>query len=253
MLDSGEKIVQETRGWDENKQVTFSQRTKEEAKDYRYFPEPDLPPLNNMSNVSDKVSSEIPELPQAKRERFLDEYKLPQADIDILVSNKQLADYFEQVISELKTWLKIKAIENKQALVKLTVNYLLTELQKLLIDNNSKIEDCKISPENFAEFITLIEQKEISSSAAQTVLKEMLITGADPSDIIESKSLKQVSDEDALSKIAKQIVNENPKPVGDYKAGKENALQFLVGKMMAASKGQANPEVARELLTKILK
>jgi len=227
LLDSGDKIIQETRGWDENKQITFSQRTKEEAQEYRYFPEPDLPPLVNMSAVSTKVSSELPELPQAKRERFLGEYKLPQSDIDVLVSNKKLADYFEQVISELKTWLKIKSIDNKQALIKLTVNYLLTELQKLLTDSNLKIENCKISPENFAEFITLIEQKEISSSAAQTVLKEMLKTGADPSNIVDDKKLKQVSDEDALSKIVKQVINDNPKPVGDYKAGKENALQFF--------------------------
>jgi len=188
LLDSGDKIIQETRGWDENKQITFSQRTKEEAQEYRYFPEPDLPPLVNMSAVSTKVSSELPELPQAKRERFLGEYKLPQSDIDVLVSNKKLADYFEQVISELKTWLKIKSIDNKQALIKLTVNYLLTELQKLLTDSNLKIENCKISPENFAEFITLIEQKEISSSAAQTVLKEMLKTGADPSNIVDDKN-----------------------------------------------------------------
>ena len=252
LLDSGDKIIQETRGWDENKQITFSQRTKEEAQEYRYFPEPYLPPLVNMSAVSAKVSSELPELPQAKRERFLGEYKLPQSDIDVLVSNKKLADYFEQVISELKTWLKIKSIDNKQALIKLTVNYLLTELQKLLTDGNLKIENCKISPENFAEFITLIEQKEISSSAAQTVLKEMLKTGADPSNIVDDKKLKQVSDEDALSKIVKQVINDNPKPVGDYKAGKENALQFLVGKVMGASKGQANPEVVRELLIKQL-
>jgi len=252
LLDSDDKVIQETRGWDENKQVTFSQRTKEGAQDYRYFPEPDLPPLTNMSKISTKASSEIPELPQAKRERFLDEYKIPQSDIDVLVSNKNLADYFEQVISELKTWLKIKSIGDKQALVKLTVNYLLTELQKLLVDDNSKIEKCKISPENFAEFITLIEQKEISSSAAQTVLKEMLKTGADPSNIVDDKELKQVSDKDALSKIAKQVISDNPKPVGDYKEGKESALQFLVGKVMAASKGQANPEIARELLKKQL-
>jgi len=253
LLDSGEKVIQETRGWDEGKQITFSQRVKEEAQDYRYFPEPDLPLLNNMSEISAKVSSEIPELPQVKRERFLYEYKLPQADIDTLINNKNLSDYFEQVISELKTWLKIKNIENKQTLVRLTANYLLTELQKLLIISNSDMKNCKISPENFAEFITLIEQKEISSSAAQTVLKEMFETGADPSNIINDKDLKQVSDEDALSKIIKQVINDNQKPVEDYKKGKENALQFLVGKVMAVSKGQANPEIVRELLTKKLK
>jgi len=253
LLDSGEKIIQETRGWDENKQRTFSQRTKEEAQDYRYFPEPDLPPLSQLTELSSQLIHQLPELPQAKRIRFNQEYGLPEADIRTLVNNKGLADYFEQVISELKTWLKIKAISDKQPLIKLTTNYLLTELQKLLLANKIKVGACQISPENFAEFITLIEQKEISSSAAQIILKEMFETGADPSHIIEEKSLKQVSDEEALSEIVKQVIRDNPGPVEDYKSGKENALQFLVGKVMAASRGQANPQIVGEILKKKLK
>jgi len=252
LLETGEKIVQETMGWDENKQRTFSQRTKEEAQDYRYFPEPDLPPLTELSSVSSRLLAGLPELPQARRERFIEEYQLPQADINTLIVNKGLAEYFEQVVSELKTWLKIKAIGDRQPLIKLTANYLLTELQKLLSASKTKVEDCQISPENFAEFITLIQQKDISSSAAQTVLKEMFETGADPSNIVETKELKQVSDEAELIKIVKRIIKENPKPVQDYQTGKENALQFLVGKVMAASKGQANPEVVREILKKEL-
>ncbi len=249
-LDSNEKIIQETRGWDENKQKTFSQRTKEEAKDYRYFPEPDLPPLTQLALIKKRIKSELPELPQAKRERFDREYKLPGDNIDILVNNKNIADYFEQVVSELETWMKIKNINEKQPLTKLTANYLLTELQKLLLVSKTKISDCKISQENFAEFITLIHQKEISSSAAQTVLGEMFETGTDPSNIVETKELKQVSDEGDLLKIVKQVMAENSKSVEDYKSGKENALQFLVGKVMAASKGQANPQVVGELLKK---
>ena len=250
LLDSGEKVIQETRGWDENKQKTFSQRIKEESKDYRYFPEPDLPPLNNLTKISSKLSFGLPELPQPKRKRFEEEYKLPIDDINILVNNKSLADYFEQVISELNTWLKIKSIDDKQPLIKLTVNYLLTELQKLLLSTKTKIVDCKISSENFAEFITLIHQKEISSSAAQSVLKEMFETSADPSHIIETKNLKQVNDEESLTEIVKQVIKDNPKPVDDLKSGKENALQFLVGKVMGSSKGQANPEVVKEILKK---
>jgi len=250
VLDSGQEIIQETRGWDENKQKTFSQRVKEGSKDYRYFPEPDLPPLNNLSKISSQLLNKIPELPQAKRVRFEEEYKIPIDDINILVSSKGLADYFEQVISELNTWLKIKSIDDKQPLIKLTANYLLTELQKLLLTSKISIDNCKISPENFAEFITLIEQKDISSSAAQTVLKEMFETGADPSYIIDEKSLKQVSDEGVLNDIIEKVIKNNLKPVDDFKAGKENALQFLVGQIMAASQGQANPEVVRELLKK---
>ena len=250
VLDSGEKVIQETRGWDEKKQRTFSQRIKEESKDYRYFPEPDLPPLNNLTKISSKLSVGLPELPQPKRKRFEEEYNLPIDDINILVNSKGLSDYFEQVISELNTWLKIKSISDKQPLIKLTVNYVLTELQKLLSSTKTKIKNCKISSENFAEFITLIHQKEISSSAAQSVLKEMFETSADPSHIIETKNLKQVNDKDTLTGIVKQVIKDNSKPVDDFKLGKENALQFLVGKVMANSKGQANPEVVKEILKK---
>lgn len=252
LLNSDEKIIQETKGWDESKQGTFSQRIKEGSQDYRYFPEPDLPPLTHLADDNMQITASLPELPQARRIRFFEEYQLPSANINTLIINEKLADYFEQVVSELKTWLKIKSIDGKQPMIKLTANYLLTELQKLLLVNKIGIEDCKISPENFAEFITLIQQKEISSSAAQTVLKEMFATGADPSHIIEDKELKQVNDEDVLVKISKKIIQENPQPVKDYQSGKENALQFLVGKVMAASKGQANPEIARELLKKQL-
>jgi aspartyl-tRNA(Asn)/glutamyl-tRNA(Gln) amidotransferase subunit B len=250
LLEGGEKIVQETRGWDENKQKTFSQRLKEEAHDYRYFPEPDLPPFKIDPKEVEEIKRGLPELPAGKRKRLEQEYKLSQADIEILVNDKALADYFEQVVSELATWMKVKKISESQPLVKLTANYLLTELKKILAAAKTEMKDCQISPENFAEFVTMIEQKEISSSAAQTVLKEMFETGVDPSHIVETKELKQVSDEKELEKIVKQVINENPGPVNDYKAGKANALQFLIGKAMAASKGKANPQVAGEMLKK---
>lgn len=253
LLESAQKVIQETRGWDENKQKTFSQRTKEEAQDYRYFPEPDLPPLTQMSDIKDRMSVELPELPSAKRQRFIEEYKLPLADINTLVVSKGLADYFEQIVSELETWLKIKSISDKQPLIKLTTNYLLTELQKLLLVSKTRIENCQISPENFAEFITLIQQKEISSSAAQKVLQEMFQTGIDPSHIVDDKKLRQVSDEEGLTKIVSRVIKENPQPVKDYQSGKENALQFLIGKVMAASQGQANPEVVDKILKNKLK
>lgn len=253
LLESGQKIIQETRGWDENKQMTFSQRIKEEAEDYRYFPEPDLPPLTNLSTISRRLSNELPELPQARRQRFIQEYKLPQADINTLVSNKRLADYFEQVVSELETWLKIKSISDKQPLIKLTANYFLTELQKLLLANKVKIENCQISPENFAEFITLIQQEEISSSAAQTTLQEMFQTGIDPSHIIEDKKLRQISDEAELAKAVNRIIKDNPGPVKDYQSGKKNALQFLIGRVMADTQGQANPQIVGEILKRKIK
>jgi aspartyl-tRNA(Asn)/glutamyl-tRNA(Gln) amidotransferase subunit B len=252
LLESGHKVVHETRGWDEDKQKTFSQRSKEQAQDYRYFPEPDLPPLGNLVEMSGELAKEIPELPPAKRERFVEEYKLPASDVATLTANKGLADYFEQVVSELDTWLKIKSIKDKDKLIKLTANYLLTELQKLMLSRKTGINKCQISPENFAEFITMIERKEISSSAAQAVLKEMFDTGADPSHVVEEKQLTQVSDRDELSKIVKRVVGENQKSVNDYKAGQANALQYLVGQTMKASQGKANPEVVREILMEML-
>ncbi|MBU1136865.1 Asp-tRNA(Asn)/Glu-tRNA(Gln) amidotransferase subunit GatB, partial [Patescibacteria group bacterium] len=204
------------------------------------------------AEMSGERAREIPELPLAKRERFAEEYKLPASDVATLTASKGLADYFEQVVSELDTWLKIKSIENKDKLVKLTANYLLTELQKLMLSRKVGINKCQISPENFAEFITMIEQKEISSSAAQAVLKEMFETGADPSHIVEDKQLTQVSGKDELNKIVKKVIGENQKSVNDYKAGKANALQFLVGQAMKASQGKANPEVVSEILIEML-
>jgi len=212
-----------------------------------------LPPLTNLSTISRRLSNELPELPQARRQRFIQEYKLPQADINTLVSNKRLADYFEQVVSELETWLKIKSISDKQPLIKLTANYFLTELQKLLLANKVKIENCQISPENFAEFITLIQQEEISSSAAQTTLQEMFQTGIDPSHIIEDKKLRQISDEAELVKAVNRIIKDNPGPVKDYQSGKKNALQFLIGRVMADTQGQANPQIVGEILKRKIK
>ncbi|MFH1611864.1 MAG: Asp-tRNA(Asn)/Glu-tRNA(Gln) amidotransferase subunit GatB [bacterium] len=256
ILNDSKKIIQETRGWDDNKQITFSQRIKEGAKDYRYFPDPDLPTLSISQDEIDNLKRDITELPQSRRERFLQEYKIPEQDIKVLVSNKYLANFFEQAVSELKTWLKIKKVDilptDGQSLIKLTANYILTELQKLLLVSKKGMDDCRVSPENFAEFITLIKQGEISSSAAQAVLKEMFETGADPSHIIEEKGLKQVSDQGALETIVDQVIKDNPDSVKDFKSGKENALQFLIGRTMAVSKGQANPQVVGEILRKKL-
>ncbi len=252
LLESGKKIIQETRGWDEVREVTLSQRIKEEAHDYRYFPEPDLPPLAFSAKEIDSIKRALPELPQARRERFKKEYELSKNNIQTLVANKGLIDYFEQVITELKSWLKIQGLkvsnEGKQKLVKLAANYIITELQKLLFKSGKDISQVKISQENFAEFIKLIYQGEISSSAAQEMLAEMFKTGTDPSIILEKKDLGQISDRKELAKAAEKVIKENPKPVADYKAGKQMALQFLVGQVMRETKGKANPQVVGKIL-----
>jgi aspartyl-tRNA(Asn)/glutamyl-tRNA(Gln) amidotransferase subunit B len=248
VLEAGDKVVQETRGWDDAKGITVSQRSKEEAHDYRYLPEPDLPAVE-----SEDFKFRISELPQQKRERFNKQFKISSSNIETLISNKHLSEYFEQTVSELRAWIQAKeniSENDSEKLIKLTVNYIVTELQKLFYQAKSNVQNCKITPENFAEFITLIFKGEISSSAAQTVLAEMFETGADPSHIIEKKNLSQVSDENLLNKTVEKIIKENPQAVEDFKKGKEKSLQFLVGKMMAATKGKANPQIAREILKK---
>lgn len=254
LLKKGQKIIQETRGWDEIKGQTLSQRIKEEAYDYRYFPEPDLPPLNLLNFKSDLLKS-IPELPSKKRERFEKEYQLSEKEIEILMKNKKLCDYFEEVVSELFHWMELKKIEktNFGPLVKLTVNYLESDLLGEIKEKKIEIKDLKITPENFAELVTITWQKEISSRAAKIVLEEMVKTGADPSYIIKEQNLKQVFKESEIEKIVKKILKENQKAVKDFKSGRENALQFLIGQVMRKTKGKMDPKVTKEILIKLLK
>ncbi|MCK5465903.1 Asp-tRNA(Asn)/Glu-tRNA(Gln) amidotransferase subunit GatB [Candidatus Parcubacteria bacterium] len=259
ILDEGGKIIQETRGWDADKQQTYSQRKKEEAHDYRYFPEPDLPPLDltkkaGMFDVQ-KIKDSIPELPLLKKYRFINQYKLTEENAKILSEDKELANYFEEIISELKHWIKDKGIDGDKLnkLTKLTANYILTELQRLLYKNGNLVSECKITAENFAEFITLIDEGKISSSGAQEMLAEMFATGGDPSNILDEKGLGQISNESEIEKIINEVIKNNPQSVEDYKSGKEVALKFLVGQTMRESKGKANPQIARDMLEKKLK
>ena len=259
VLDEGGKIDQETRGWNADKQETYSQRKKEEAHDYRYFPEPDLPPLDltkeaGMFDVA-KIKESIPELPLLKKYRFINQYKLTEENAKILSEDKELANYFEEIISELSHWIEAKGIDGDKLdkLTKLTANYILTELQRLLYVNNGLVSECKITAENFAEFITLINEGKISSSGAQEMLGEMFATGGDPSNILDEKGLAQVSDEGEIEKIIEQVIENNPESVKDYRSGKEVALKFLVGQTMKESKGKANPQIAGEILKKKLK
>ncbi len=255
ILDSGKEIIQETRGWDDNKQITVSQRSKEEAHDYRYFPEPDLPALEFSEEFLNEIKADIPELPQNKRKRFKEEYGLGKEEIEIFVFNKNLSEYFEQVVSELKNWLKTikKDVLENDKIAKLASNYILTDLQGLLKGKSVEEEDFLITPENFAEFIVLIFEGKISSKIAKKVLKEMFSTGADPSHIIEDKGLSQIEDTGEIENVVKDVISKNEKAAEDYKKGKENALQFLAGQIMAATKGRANPETVIEILKKSLK
>jgi len=255
VLSQDGEIMQETRGWDDSKAITFSQRKKENANDYRYFIEPDIPPFKTAEIVADAAHIKA-ELPIAKRQRFATQYNLPIQQIEVLVKNKALADYFEQVVSELEGWIKA---ENKQLsesehskIIKSSVNYLLTELIKHYAERGLTFKESPITAENYAEFIKIVFSGEVSSTGAQTLLLQMLETGSDPSDIVEAHGLRQVNDTEALQKIIDQVIQEQPKVVLDYQNGNENVIQFLVGQVMRYSKGSANPQIAKQLLhTKI--
>ena len=249
-LDAGQKVIQETRGWDEARGETISQRKKESAHDYRYFPEPDIPPFDFSEEYIVGLRRTLPELPDAKAERFANEYQLPAADVVILTEEKEFSAYFEEVASELADK---KASGEMQAeiprAVKLATNYMLTEIRKHLSERGEKTKDIPFTPENYAEFISLIADKKINSSAAQSVLAEMYQGGDnDPSHIVSRLNLAQVSDTGELEGVVDGILVANAKSVADFQAGKENAFQYLIGQVMKETKGKANPEVVATLL-----
>ena len=249
VLEKGEKVTQETRGWDENRGVTFSQREKETAHEYRYFPEPDLPPFVFTKEDIGALKRQVPELPQSRKVRLQREYSLTAQEADVLVSNKDLGDFFEKTVSELGENLERKELEKR---IKLSVNYIISDLLGLLKGASIIDEDFLIDPENFAELITFISEGKVSSPIAKIVLKEMFQTGKDPHHIIEDRGLEQVTDTNTIEKAAKEVIDANPKAVEDFKKGKENALQFLVGQLMQKTRGKASPEIATQVLRGLL-
>ena len=256
ILDKDEKVVQETRGWDESGQKTFLQRVKEEAHDYRYFPEPDIPPIKvSLLLRGFGGQASLPELPQQKRKRFIEEYGIDPKLTEIFIRESEVADYYEEVISELLSWEKVvghddEKKEVRQKLITLCANYLTTDLRRLLGESKATIAECKISPENFAEFVDLIHTGKLSSRGAKDLLPEMVRTGGDPHHLMLDKALSQVSDEGELSDIVDKVIEANSDAAKKYKSGNENILQFLVGQVMKETKGAANPQVAAEILKK---
>ncbi|MBI5621889.1 Asp-tRNA(Asn)/Glu-tRNA(Gln) amidotransferase subunit GatB [Candidatus Falkowbacteria bacterium] len=263
LLDTGEKVTQETRGWDEKKQATVSQRTKESSHDYRYFPEPDLPPLTCDQTHYEKLQAQLPELPIAKRARFETEYGFTAEDARLLTADAPLASFTENTISELQAWLvSLETVEgnpeeiwdkNKKKLIKLLGGWLTSELFKLINEANASMAELKITPENFAEFITLVYQNKVNSTAAQKILRMMFERGSDPSDIMNQEDLAQLDDSAEIAKIITRVIAENPDNVAKYRSGKTNVLQFFVGQVMKETKGKANPEMVQKLLIKTLK
>ena len=246
------KITQETRGWNEHKGESFSQRSKEEAHDYRYFPEPDLPPLTISADFVAKLRGELPELPEQKRARFAKAFGLSGDILETITRDRAIADYFEAMASEYDQHEKEERAVLKEKNYSLAAGLFAGEFMRLVNGSADGIVGIKITPENFAELSLLLADEKISHLAAKHVLEEMAQSGDDPSDIIERLSLWQVSDASDLEDIVTHIIKDNPNEVAAYRAGRVPVLQFLVGQVMRQSRGKANPKRVQEILVEKL-
>ena len=252
MLEKGQTPKQVTMGWNEKDSCTVEQRSKEEAQDYRYMPDPDLPVLHFSEEYLQDLRNRMPELPAQKRTRFLEEYKLPEADTENLINWKELALYFEDVVSEIDEWLVQEPGLNREQMIKLAANWCLQDFSASLNQQNLNPADSKVDAENFAELIKLILSGKISNSAAKQVFKVMFEKGGDPSNIVEDLGLTQVSDESAILEVIDRVIASNTKAVEDFKAGQQKSFGFLVGMAMKELKGKGNPQMINELLKKKL-
>ncbi len=240
VYEAGGEVVQETLGWDEARGVTVSQRGKEDAHDYRYFPEPDLPPLQLDRAWIDSVRSQLPELPDDKKRRFISDFKLTPSEAQLLTSEQTLANYFESIVAKSKS--PAKTIHSWMA----------GEFMRYMNDSGLALEDIKLSAEQFAQLIDMVTDKTISGNSGKVVLNEMLKNGGDPAQIVKEKNLAQVSDTGFIQEAIEKILNDNPKEVEQFLAGKETIVQWLMGQVARATKGKADPNVAKELLVKAL-
>lgn len=254
-LADNEKLVQETRGWDDAKGATIRQRIKETSADYRYFPEPDIPPLHISEEMIEELKAKLIELPPAKKIRFVEQYDFLPENAELLVADKKIADFTERVVSELRAWITADGDgweRQKIKLARLTSNWILSELYKYL-KNGKSLSDLKVDSENFAELIRLVYEDKINSSAAQTILQKMVEHGGDPTNIMQDMGLEQMDNSAELEKTILEVIAKFPEQSAQYKAGKENLLQFFVGAVMAATKGKANPKIVLVILKEKLK
>ncbi len=238
-VENGEKIIQETRLWDDTQGVTHSMRSKEEAHDYRYFPDPDLVPVVIDSDWIAEIRSGMPELPLDKRERFISEYGIPAYDAGVLTSDKALALYYEDVV---KLCGKPKVASN----------WLMSEVLKFLNEDKRDIRNCPIAARSLADMIALIEKGTISGKMAKDIIEDMYKTGKPPQDIIAEKGMVQITDEGELAKTIAAIIEANPAQVAQYRSGKDKLFGFFVGQVMKATGGKANPKLVNDLLQKVL-
>ena len=245
VAEEGGRLVQETRGWVEERGATQSQRSKEYAHDYRYFPEPDLPPLTLSPSWVEEIRSRLPELPEAKRDRFVSQYGLPLYDANLLTNSKALADYFEVCVS-----LSREGPTGKRA--KTVSNWLLGDFARLLNLNEMEINESKVAADQLVELLDLTDQGTLSRPTAKKVFEEMFNTGKPAKEIAAEQGLTQIGDAAAVAEVVRQVTSNNRQAVADYKAGKEQAIKFLVGQVMKETRGRANPKMVAEILQREL-
>ena len=239
ILESGGKVYQETRRWDDEAGEGYAMRTKEEANDYRYFPEPDLMPIRLSDEYINNIEDTLPELPESRKKRYIEELGLPEYDAGIITSSKTLSDFFE---SATKSCGNAKAVSN----------WIMTDIIRVAREKGIEYNELPFTSEQFAKLITLIDKGTISGSIAKKVFEEMVETGKEPEKIVEEKGLVQISDEGAIKEVVDKIIAANPQSVEDYKNGKDRALGFLVGQCMKEMKGKGNPQILNKLILEYL-
>ena len=239
VVEEGGRVIQETRLWDSNKGITESMRGKEEAHDYRYFPEPDLVPITAGQEWIDEIRTKLPELPDAKRKRFVSGYEIPEYDADLLTSEKAVAEWFEEAV---RLGGSPKAVSN----------WMMGDLMRLLNEENKGIEECPLKPIQLVDMLKLIDNGTISGKIAKTVFEEMYKSGKEAGQIVKEKGLVQISDAGEIEKAIDEILTKSQREVERYKAGDEKLMGFFVGQVMKATKGKANPQMVNELLKKKL-
>ncbi|NSW89378.1 MAG: Asp-tRNA(Asn)/Glu-tRNA(Gln) amidotransferase subunit GatB [Firmicutes bacterium] len=239
VIKAGGVILRETRRWDDNRGESYPMRSKEDAQDYRYFPEPDLPPLTIKKELVEGMKTTLPELPSDRRERYISEYGLPAYDAEILTSSKELSDFFEEAA-------------RKSTNVKAVSNWIMGDLMRILKDRNMGVEDIQFPPEYLAKLVSLIDKGIINGTTAKKVFEEMFDTGREPEVIVKEKGLEILNDEEALFDVVRKVIKDNPASVADYRNGKKKALGFLMGQAMKETKGKANPQIINGLLLKEL-
>src|SRR5690606_25297550 len=243
LLDAGEPVVQETRAWDEARGVTVSMRTKGEAEDYRYFPDPEILPVQLDEATVERWRQELPELPAARRARFVAEYGIPEYDAGVLTADRAVADFFEEAVKAYRGKGGPKAVSN----------WVMGEFLRMLKEDNVEVADAAMTPSALCAIIQLVEDGVITGNAAkEDVFPEVFRTGRDPQEIVEEKGLRQISDAGALEAIIQEVIAANPGPVEEIRQGKDKAIGFLVGQVMRQTKGKANPKLANELLRKAI-